>query len=71
MNASLAVFNLLPFPPLDGSRILSTFLPDSLQPLLDTLEQYGFIILMAAIYFGLFSMIFSPIGSFIDFLLRL
>lgn len=71
MNASLAVFNLLPFPPLDGSKILSTFLPDSMQPLLDTLEQYGFIILMAAIYFGLFRAIFAPIGRFINFLLLL
>src|SRR5262245_43498956 len=31
MNISLAVFNLLPFPPLDGSKVLETFLPDSLQ----------------------------------------
>jgi Zn-dependent protease len=71
MNVSLAVFNLLPFPPLDGSKILSTFLPDSMQPLLDTLEQYGFIILMAAIYFGLFSAIFSPVAQFINYLLKL
>jgi Zn-dependent protease len=71
MNASLAVFNLLPFPPLDGSRILSTFLPSSMQPLLDTLEQYGFIILMVAIYMGLFRAVFSPFAMFIDFLIRL
>ena len=71
MNASLAVFNLLPFPPLDGSKILSTFLPSSMQPLLDTLEQYGFIILMVAIYMGLFRAIFSPFAMAIDFLLRL
>lgn len=70
MNASLAIFNLLPFPPLDGSRILSTFLPASMQPVLDALEQYGFIILMAAIYFGLFRAIFSPVGQLINFLLR-
>lgn len=71
MNVSLAVFNLLPFPPLDGSRILSTFLPASMQGVLDALEQYGFIILMAAIYFGLFRAIFAPVAQFIDFLLRL
>ena len=46
MNVSLAVFNLLPFPPLDGSKILETFLPDSMQPILAALEQYGFLILM-------------------------
>jgi len=65
MNVSLAVFNLLPFPPLDGSKILQTFLPESMQPILTTLEQYGFLILMVFIYMGLFSKIFEPIFGFI------
>lgn len=60
MNLSLFVFNLLPFPPLDGSKILSTFLPASFQPAIELLEQYGFIILMVFIYFGLFSLILRP-----------
>ena len=42
MNISLAVFNLLPFPPLDGSKILDTFLPASMRPMLEMLEQYGY-----------------------------
>lgn len=71
MNASLAVFNLLPFPPLDGSKILETFLPASMQPVLAVLEQYGFIILMAFLYFGLFNAIFSPVARFILFLVQL
>lgn len=71
MNASLAVFNLLPFPPLDGSKILYSILPSSMHSVLETLEQYGFIILMAAIYFGLFSLIFSPVARLIDFLIKL
>ncbi|HKR02513.1 MAG TPA: site-2 protease family protein [Pyrinomonadaceae bacterium] len=65
MNVSLAIFNLLPFPPLDGSKILQTFLPPSLQPALTALEQYGFLILMVFLYMGLFSKIFSPILGFI------
>jgi Zn-dependent protease len=60
LNLSLFVFNLLPFPPLDGSKILSTFLPESFQPTLDLLEQYGFLILMFLIYIGVFSLIIRP-----------
>jgi Zn-dependent protease len=60
LNMSLFVFNLLPFPPLDGSKILSTFLPSSVQPLLDMLEQYGFLILMLLIYMGVFRLIITP-----------
>ncbi|MBA3714173.1 MAG: site-2 protease family protein [Pyrinomonadaceae bacterium] len=71
MNMSLAVFNLLPIPPLDGSKVLGTFLPASAQPVLAMLEQYGFLILMAAIYFGLFDAIFSPFASLVFYLVRL
>ncbi|HVF54919.1 MAG TPA: site-2 protease family protein [Pyrinomonadaceae bacterium] len=71
MNASLAVFNLMPFPPLDGSKVLETFLPASMQPMLTALEQYGYLILMAAVYFGLFRLIFGPVNHLISFLLLL
>ncbi len=60
LNLSLFVFNLLPFPPLDGSKILSTFLPESFQPIFQLLEQFGFIILMALIYIGVFRLIITP-----------
>ena len=60
LNLSLFVFNLLPFPPLDGSKILSTFLPASFQPVLDLFEQYGFLILMILIYVGVFDFIINP-----------
>ncbi len=60
LNMSLFVFNLLPFPPLDGSKILSTFLPESAQPILDLLEQFGFLILMFLIYIGVFRWIIRP-----------
>jgi Zn-dependent protease len=71
MNISLAVFNLLPFPPLDGSKVLETFLPPSMQPILETLEQYGFLILMVLMYLGVFSAIISPILRFVYYLLFL
>lgn len=60
LNLSLFVFNLLPFPPLDGSKILSTFLPPSFEPVFSMLEQYGFLILMFLIYIGVFRFIITP-----------
>jgi Zn-dependent protease len=71
MNISLAVFNLLPFPPLDGSKILETFLPESAQPALQLMEQYGYIILMLLIYVGFFGAIIRPIMSLVYYLLLL
>jgi Zn-dependent protease len=71
MNASLAVFNLLPFPPLDGSKVLYSFLPAGAQPVLEVLERYGFLILMVFLYFGFFSIIFAPFARLIDILLSL
>ena len=69
MNVSLAVFNLLPFPPLDGSKVLETFLPESMQPLLAFLEQYGYLLLLVLMYMGIFSLIITPILYGIDVLL--
>jgi len=71
MNISLAVFNLLPFPPLDGSKVLDTFLPASMRPLLELLEQYGYIILMILIYMGFFNMIITPVLRIVGYLLYL
>jgi Zn-dependent protease len=71
MNISLAIFNLLPFPPLDGSKVLQTFLPASMMPALNVLERYGILILMALLYLGVFSYIMNPVMSFILFLLEL
>ena len=71
MNLSLAIFNLLPFPPLDGSKILETFLPTSMQPTLAFMEQFGFLILMVLIYMGFFSAIMSPVMRVVSYLLFL
>lgn len=71
MNVSLAVFNLLPFPPLDGSKVLETFLPASMQPLLEMLEQYGYIILMILIWMGVVGAIITPIMRIIIYLVYL
>ena len=71
MNVSLAIFNLLPFPPLDGSKILETFLPASARPLLEMMEQFGFVILMMLIYIGVFDAIMRPVSALVYYLLFL
>lgn len=69
LNVSLAIFNLLPFPPLDGSKVLQTFLPESFEPAFRLLEQYGFLILMLLIYWGVLRIIISPVMSLVQTLL--
>lgn len=59
INVVLAVFNLVPIPPLDGSKILFDFLPARLNYIREALEQYGFVILVFFIFFAI--EIISPI----------
>lgn len=61
-NAVMVIFNLLPIPPLDGSRILSGILPDYWAWQFNKLEQYGFIILMALLFTHALDFIIYPIS---------
>ena len=51
INILLAVFNLLPIPPLDGSHILFSLLPASLNSIKILLSQYGFLVLLFIVFF--------------------
>ena len=53
VNVMLGLFNLLPIPPLDGSKVLFDLLPAGQTEIRNTLEKYGFVILIAIIFFGI------------------
>lgn len=65
INLILAVFNLLPVPPLDGSNILYGILPDSFTSALSFLERYGFLILIILALSGALSVVISPVINFL------
>ncbi len=71
VNVILAVFNLVPIPPLDGSRIIMGLLPLPLAIRYAAIEPYGFIILFALLYLGLFNIIVWPIVGWVIHLLSL
>ncbi len=65
INVGLGVFNLIPIPPLDGSKILAIFLPYSALRTFFMLERYGMIILVILAYSGVLQMIMDPIIAFV------
>lgn len=64
INLALMVLNLLPIPPLDGSRVLSGFLPAAAARQVDRLEQYGLIIIVVLLATGVLSRIMTPLLQF-------
>jgi Zn-dependent protease len=65
INIILAAFNLIPLPPLDGSKILMGFASPSVQDFLFRLERYGFFIIIALLYLG----VLNPVINFFEWMI--
>ncbi|RUA05792.1 MAG: site-2 protease family protein [Gammaproteobacteria bacterium] len=61
INLVLGVLNLLPLPPLDGSRVVASLLPNPLAYQYNKLEAYGLYILLALLFLGIFEKVILPI----------
>ncbi|MEK9186028.1 MAG: site-2 protease family protein [Patescibacteria group bacterium] len=68
INVLLAIFNLVPIPPLDGSNVLFALLPKQFTRLQILLERYGFFILLLVIFFG-FRYVFPIVDAIYRFIL--
>jgi Zn-dependent protease len=65
LNMLLAVFNMIPIPPLDGGNVLSGIVPASFARGIDQIRPYGFLILYALLFTGVFSAIVRPVDNFV------
>lgn len=65
LNVVLMIFNLLPIPPMDGSRIIAGFLPPRWAIQYQRLEPYGFFIVLGLIIFGILPRLLLPVISIV------
>jgi Zn-dependent protease len=61
INIILAVFNLIPIPPLDGSHLLAAFLPQPLARYYSYLEPVGFVLIIILLFTGILGMLIIPL----------
>lgn len=65
LNLSLGIFNLIPIPPLDGSHVLESLLPPAMAEAYGQIRPYGFLLLMALLFFGVLGFIIFPASRFL------
>jgi Zn-dependent protease len=65
VNVSLAIFNLLPIPPLDGFGVVESLAPAAAIPAIIWLRRYGFIILVVAMFTGVLGFIMRPVQDLV------
>ena len=70
INVILAFFNLIPVPPLDGSKILAGLLPDAGAQIVYSLERYGPLLLIVLLLTDSFGKILNPLINLIDVILK-
>lgn len=64
INMILAIFNMMPVPPLDGSRVIVPFVPPVVRTVLHQMEPYGMFIVFGLLYLGFFRLVISPLYIF-------
>jgi Zn-dependent protease len=69
VNVGFFIFNMIPFPPLDGSRLLYAFAPEPLQNIMRQIESLGFVAIIV-FFFVVFQFVITPVANISDSLVR-
>ena len=71
MNVGLMVFNLIPIPPLDGSKVLMEFLPYRMRYQMYQIERYSGIILLVMVWTGILSPVLNTMAGWVYWIIGL